>query len=102
MSFLFQSRAAVLQAEAQQALVEKMIEQVKLKALELEMDVKHMKVMADERHALKEHNQRLREALQIAEQMLVSQEDALRCIGADEPNAEPAILTARAALKGDV
>ena len=65
MSFLFQSRAAVLQAEAQQALVEKMIEleQVKLKALELEMDVKHMKIMADEREALKEHNGKLRNAL---------------------------------------
>jgi cell shape-determining protein MreC len=98
MSFLFQSRAAVLQAEAQQALVEKMIEleQVKLKALELEMDVKHMKIMADERHALKEHNQRLREALEPFVTTNSSEEFVQLSVRSSDIDA------ARAALKGDV
>jgi len=36
--------------------------------------------------------------LEKAEKMLVSQENSLRALGADEPNAEPAILSARAAI----
>ena len=40
----------------------------------------------------------LLEALKRAESMLCKQEDALRALGADEPDAESAILTARAAI----
>lgn len=42
--------------------------------------------------------EKLMTALEIAEQMLCEQEDALRSLGAHEPNAEPAILTVRTAL----
>lgn len=56
--------------------------------------IDHLTVTENEYRLLKE-NRALKDALQKAYDMLLKQEDALRGLGADEPNAESAILTAR-------